>query len=126
VSDVEVNWYQHDVMVTVGKAERDFLLALGFQVEAEAKPNVPVDTGFLRNSSYVNGAGTNTFSPRSDHGHNTTPEPAQPDDDKEIVVGFAAEYAVYVEVDQPYLYPALQRVAQQANGTIEAAGRKHL
>lgn len=119
-----INWYEQDVIAKVADASAEFLLAMGFQVEAEAKVNAPVDTGFLRNSSYVNGAGQNTFTPRQDGDRETVssiPTPA----DGEVVVGFAADYAVYVEAEQPFLYPALQRVASQANGIIEAVGKKH-
>lgn len=120
---MSVKWYEQDVLLRVENASAEFLLALGFQVEAEAKVRAPVDTGFLRNSSYVNGAGQNTFVPRHD-GDRETVGSAQSAEDG-VAVGFGADYAVYVEANQPFLYPALQSVAQQAEGIIEAVGRKH-
>lgn len=122
----DVNWYQDKVMAAVKDAEQEFLLALAFQVEAEAKVNAPVDTGFMRNSSYVVGAGQNTFVPRHDGDKETTPSPATPQDDQEVVIGFAADYTIYVESTQPFIYPALQSVVAQAGGTIQAAGANHL
>jgi hypothetical protein len=130
---MSVKWYEQDVLLRVENASAEFLLALGFQVEAEAKVRAPVDTGFLRNSSYVNGAGQNTFVPRHETltskktgqtAEHETVGSAQSAEDG-VAVGFGADYAVYVEAEQPFLYPALQSVAQQANGIIEAVGRKH-
>lgn len=123
-----VNWYEQDVVVTANNAMEEALLALAFQIEAAAKVDAPVDTGFMRNASYVVGGDTNTFQVRSEE-HNgrryetaTHPEPAPPSG---VTVGFAADYTIFVETQQPFLYPAAQRVASQAGGTIEAVGRRH-
>lgn len=119
-----INWYEQDVIAKVADASAEFLLAMAFQVEAEAKPNVPVDTGFLRNSSYVKGAGTDTFTPRQDGDRETVSSILTPADG-EVVVGFAADYAVYQEIKNNFLHSALQRVAAQAGGIIESVGKKH-
>lgn len=120
----EINWYEQDVMLAVEGATQDFLLAMAHQVIAEAKPNVPVDTGFLRNSDYVIGAGTNTFTPKHSGDKQTVSSPPTPQDD-EVVAGFAADYAVYQEIQRSFLANALESVAQQAQGIIQTAGKKH-
>lgn len=130
----EINWYEEDVLLAVDGASRDFLLAMAHQVIAEAKPNMPVDTGFLRNSDYVVGAGENTFTPKratlksrktgQTAEHETVPSVPSPVDN-EVIAGFAADYAVYQEIEQGFLHRALQSVAQQAQGIIQTAGKKH-
>lgn len=126
-NDVTVNWYEEDVILAAEGAMGEALLALAFQVEAEAKVKAAVDTGFMRNSSYVVGGNENTFHARSEEKdgreYNTvnSPEPAAPGG---AVVGFAADYSIYVETQQPFLYPALRSVANQADATIEAVGKR--
>lgn len=119
-----VDWYAEDVLLVVDDVTEEALLALAFQVEAEAKVNAPVDTGFLRNSSYVAGGDTNTFRSQSANGRNTVNR-AEPSPPNGAVVGFGADYSIFVESRQPFLYPAAQQVMQQAEGTIAAVGRRH-
>jgi|GEM_PF-5403482 len=121
----EIRWHERDVLIVFENASKDFLLAVAHQVEAEAKPGMRVDTGFNRNSSYVVGAGENTFQSRNEGTRSTVPTATQPRTDDEIVVGFAADYAIYQELANPTLYPALVRVAQQASGIVDTVGRKH-
>lgn len=124
----QVNWYEQDVLLAAGNAMQEALLAIAFQIEAEAKVKAPVDTGFMRNSAYVVGGDTNTFQAQTQDASGrqyetaTHPEPAPPNG---VTVGFAADYTIFVEAQQPFLYPAAQRVARQAGGTIEAVGRRH-
>lgn len=118
-----VNWYQEDVIVRVDGASAQSLLAIAFQIEAIAKTKAAVDTGFMRNSGYVVGADINTFVSRADDGYETvsSPEPAPPGG---ATVGFAANYSIYVEQNQPFLYPAALAVQQDAGGIIESVGRE--
>lgn len=118
-----VNWYEEDVILAVDGASAQALLAIAFQIEAIAKTKAAVDTGFMRNSGYVVGVDTNTFMDRDSDGHETVdhPEPAPPGG---ATVGFAANYSIYVEQRQPFLYPAALAVQQEAGGIIEAVGRE--
>lgn len=123
-----VNWYQDDVILAVDGASEQSLLAIAIQIEAIAKTKAAVDTGFMRNASYVVGVNTNTFQARSEeidgtvHETVSAPEPAPPGG---ATVGFAANYTIYVEEHQPFLYPAALAVQQEAGGIIEAVGREH-
>lgn len=124
----EVRWYADDVMGIVDNANDEMLLALAYQVEAEAKVRAAVDTGFMRNTTYVNGAGTNTFAAKTQTNDNRdyhTVSSAQAAPEREVVVGVAADYAVYSEMEQPFLYPALVVVMNNAGGIIETVGKKH-
>jgi len=132
-NDVSANWHEQDVMVAVADANRQMLLAIAHQIEAEAKPNAEVDTGFMRNSSYVAGAGENTFAAKEQTvtdkrgrkgKRKTAPSAATPSDDNEVIIGFAADYTIYREVIHPFVYPAAQRVAEQAQGIIEPIGKR--
>lgn len=123
-----VNWYAEDVLAVVDGASAEMMEALAFQVEAVAKTKAAVDTGFMRNSGYVVTQGVNTFQARSEeidgqqHDTVNNPEPAPPNG---ATVGFAADYSIFVETRQPFLYPALQQVMQTAGGTIESVGKRH-
>lgn len=89
-----------------------FLKSVAFSIEREAKILAPVDTGALKNSIIV-----------SDR--NTQPTPAEKDYElprgnrTKVFVGPTMEYAIFQEFGtsrssaQPYLIPALERVANQ-------------
>jgi hypothetical protein len=134
-NDVRINWHAQDVLLAADKAQREWLLRLAFQVEGEFKVRAAVDTGFMYNATYVNGAGESNFiaqekTLRSEKTgqmgvHRTAPSPEQPQDDSEVIMGVAADYAIYSEIRTNALYEALQAVAAQAPATITAVGRKH-
>jgi hypothetical protein len=124
-NDVRINWHAQDVLLAADKAQREMLLRLAFQVEGEYKVRAAVDTGFMRNSTYVNGAGESSFIAQERDGHNTAPSPEQPSTDSEVIMGVAADYAIWSEILTNALYEALQAVAAQAPATITAVGRKH-
>lgn len=118
-----VNWFQDDVILAVDGASAQSLLAFAFQIEAIAKTKAAVDTGFMRNSGYVVGVDTNTFQARSEDGRETVsaPEPAPPGG---ATVGFAANYTIYEEERNPFVYPAVLAVQQEAGGIIQNVGRE--
>lgn len=133
--DSRVNWYENDVLLVVDNAQREMLLALAFQVEAEFKTRARVDTGFMRNSTYVQGAETSTFLPKTDtlrsrrtgrmEKRETVGRPEVPTDDQEVIIGVAANYALYREIEDGALHQALQAASQQAPATIQEVGKRH-
>lgn len=133
--DSRVDWYANDVLLVVDNAQREMLLALAFQVEAEYKTRASVDTGFMRNSTYVQSAETSTFVPRTDtltsrktgrkQKRETISRPEVPKDDQEVIVGVGANYSIYREIEDGALHQALEAVAQQAPATIQEVGRVH-
>ena len=90
-----------------------------FDVQAAAATGAPVDTGFLRNSIYVETATDSTYgqgagSPPKDS--SLVPEVEKPEDDLTAYIGVGASYGVYVEMGtvhmpaHPYLAPAVEQV----------------
>lgn len=131
----QVNWYEDDVLLVTDNANQEWLLALAFQVEAQYKVRAEVDTGFMRNATYVEGAGQSTFTARSAElesnktgttsTHKTITAPRQPETDGEVVIGVGADYAIYSELRSNALYQALEAVATEAPAVIQSVGRKH-
>lgn len=124
-----VDWYADKVVLLLEGITYDSLLRLAYMIEAEAKIGAPVDTGFLRNTIYVHSKKGSTFQARSQElkskktgsssVHRTADGPASGDKDS-IIVGVAALYAVYAEIRQPFLYPALQKLVRQFGAIIKA------
>ena len=122
-SGFRLNWRGDQAAVVVTDATRKGLLQLGYQLEGEIKVGAPVDTGFMRNSTYVHSSGASTFQAQNgSEGQQTASSPPAADDDT-VIVGVAADYAIYVESTQPFVYPAMQRIARLAGGVIGGAVR---
>lgn len=132
-----VNWYGERVRAQTKQDGKKALLALAFQIEGQAKINITnngqVDTGFMRNSVYVSGAGESSYgntdpsglypSPKSgdDENRELGPELTPAEGDVYVVVG--AAYAIYQETRESFLYTALEQVASNGDVTISRAAR---
>lgn len=129
-----VNWYENNVRVVVDDATGDVLNQLAFQVLGQAQVNITqngqVDTGFLRNSGYVVSEKSNTFGdtdPSGEYQSRKTGDSVQRNrvdqartpDDNGVVAGFAADYAIYQEMANSFLFTALEQVAAQAGAGVE-------
>lgn len=120
-----VRWYGANVKAEVKQKGRKALLAIGFDVEGQAKVNVvnnsQVDTGFMLNSIYTTGAGISNYSNANQSGTYTSskqgdsvdrelaPELTPNADDVYVVAG--AGYAIYQELANSFLYRGLEQVA---------------
>ncbi len=96
------------------------LAEVAFRVEAQAKANAPVDTGFLRNTIQTIAPGQEGAAARAETAHGRTyaaaaTRGAQPD---EAVVVCHAEYAYWVERRTPFLVPAAQAVADAVGAIV--------
>lgn len=139
----KVKMYQRSVILKVAKATDDGLAALAFQIEGEVKRNITeneqVDTGFMRSSVYTvtkkgsghsaaqAGAMSKTFSCKRgravSHADDMAPARALPSNASAgVIVG--ANYAIYQEVDRPFLFPAADKVSKMAKGTLEGVYKK--
>ena len=117
-SKSQVNWYDNDVILAVENATDEILSQLAFFVEAEAKPLMNVDTGFMRNATYA-------IAP--DQNHRNTAEaqagavadrslaPFPDVGEHEAAVHSAAEYAIYPPSD-----PKAPRLVGRVVGAIIA------
>lgn len=143
MSNGEVKMYLRKVTLKVKGATEDALAALAFQIEGVAKRNITnnnqVDTGFMRSSVYTvtkrgsghsaakAGASTKTHSSKRgksvDHSGDMAPARALPQNASAgVIVG--ANYAIYQELAQPFLFPAAEEVSKLAKGTLEGEYKK--
>ena len=135
MSNYTLDWRADEVILALEGATREGLLALAYQLEGEIKVGATpsVDTGFMRNSTYVHSSEASSFQAQSKvlksnktgqkslHQTVNAPPPA---DDETVYVGVAADYAIYRESVDPFVYPALQRVARTAGATVAGAIRE--
>ena len=123
-----VKWYGDEVLLKLKDATAEMIDKAAFLIEGQAKINAPVDTGFMRNSIYVVTPKSNTYSAakgsarsaRNDR--DVAPQANPPENGAVVAVG--AEYAIYQEMQQAFLYPALESVAASKGGEIVSAGKK--
>lgn len=121
-----VTWHGDRAQAEIRGDLDEALTALALQIEAQAKVNVTdngqVDTGFLRTSGYTVAPNANTFVDVADGGLYTSQKTGEqvqrdrapgPADAPQggAVVGFAAEYAIYQEEINSYLFRAVEMVA---------------
>jgi hypothetical protein len=128
--DVELRWNLDHVDVVMEDMTQELAKRLAFSVEAGAKLNIrandQIDTGFMVNSIYsIWGEGSGyeeakgtaegqTVSAKTgavvNHDNDMAPEEALAEDASAgVIVG--ANYAVYQEVANAFLYPAAQAAA---------------
>lgn len=138
VNGVEVNWYENNVRGIIEGASDEIIKRAAFSIEAEAKINVTengqVDTGFMRNSIYAKTKDTSGYNTTDADGTYTSQRTGQAvkrrraDEadlqDADAVVHVAAEYAIYQEMDNPFLYNAMETVIGQFGGIVEQVRRE--
>lgn len=131
----KLTWNKRQVMLTVEKATAAQMGVMALRVESEAKQNIvandQVDTGFMLNTVYHVAEGSNSY-PTTDApgvklsgktGQLRTVEKApQADLPSEFMalVACGAEYAIYQELKQSFLYLALVQVAGDP-GAVQGA-----
>lgn len=134
----QINWYENDVRLVVEDASAEMVSQLAFQTLGQAQINIQqngqIDTGFLLNSGYVVSERDDTFGNTDPSGayqsrktgdmvqRQRVDQAARPDEGG-AVVGFAAEYAIYQEMQNTYLYRALEQVAAQGGSTVQVTPR---
>lgn len=135
----KVNWYSQRVKVQIDKqVTKPVLDALAFQIEAQTKVNITdngqVDTGFMRNSTYVVTPLRNTHGQTAESGTYPSPKTGQSVQRNAVaaasppeggaIVAVAAEYAVYQETKNSFLWRAVETVAgQRADAVIRQVAR---
>lgn len=127
----KLNWYKEKVMVAANKAID--VKAIALQVEAHAKQNIvdndQVDTGFMLNSVYSVFPGGDTFGQTDPSGsypdkngtgvdRNIIPPSPLPSRAKAAVV-VGADYAIYQEIENSFLYKALEQTAGETGSLIK-------
>ena len=128
MAESKVNWYQDRVILSVEGASREMLAKLAFAVEGQAKVNIrdngQIDTGFMVNSVYaVPPGGGSDYAEAKSAAEARNPEAAMlteaqaPEGGAAVAAG--AEYAVYQEMANSFLYRALEQVAGKAEGSLK-------
>lgn len=113
--------------LAIEKAIAASIKKAAFDVEAHAKANVPVATGFLKSSIYAELHGSSDYGNAGEPpaGAELLPEIPRPADDHTAYVAVGASYGVYVELGtvkmaaQPYLAPALDAVRPSFEAALE-------
>lgn len=133
-----INWYENKVRVEVDRITRRGLLAIAHQIEGQTKVNITdngqVETGFLRNSVYVTGLGESSYGQANQSGEYTSQKsgdvverelaPEISNDDKSVAIVAGANYAIYQEMEDSFLFRALEQVVGQvAEARIVEAAR---
>lgn len=128
----KVKWHGKKLRLKLKGAKAAMVDAAAFAIEREAKAGAAVDTGFMVNSGYVVTPKSNTYGEaagkamsKKRHPSQLLAPPAEPPPEGAIL-GFAARYTLYVETTQPFIYPAVERVAAMGEAEIVAAGRREL
>lgn len=128
----ETKFYTEAVLVKVHEAVDVIAEEVAFALEGQAKANIvandQVDTGFMLNSVYAvtrSGSGygsaqgaAKSRNPDAEMGPEVSLNKAK------AVVVVGAEYAVYQEEKQSFLYKAGEDVAGQIGGIVEKVGRE--
>lgn len=111
-------------------------IAAALEIEGQAKINIQankqVDTGFMVNSVYTASdkgvsnipASGETHSKKEGRTVKRNAAPAEQPPENGTLVGVAAEYALYQEVDNAFLYPAAETVANSRGAKIVEAGKE--
>jgi hypothetical protein len=126
-----VNWRTEQVTAIFVKASMDTLSELAFIGEGRTKINITdndqVDTGFMRASTYAVTPGKSDYAGNiaeaglrayeGDARRDAAPAVALPNDHT-VAIAVAAEYAIYQEMLNPFLFPAIESLAKDFNGVV--------
>lgn len=131
-----VDWYAENVILKMDDVTRRGLEAVAARIDALTKLNITandqIDTGFMVNSVYFVTREDSTYGD-VDEGtfldkkgnlveRELAPEADLPEEFQALVC-VGANYAIYPEMDQPFLYPALLQAADEAGGILEVVAR---
>jgi len=129
VQGSKLNWYKERVMLVANQAVN--IKGLALQVEAHARQNIvdndQVDTGFMLNGVYAVFKDGDTFGQTSPSGqyqnkagqmvNRRAIPPAPLPNQAQAAVAVGADYAIYQELANSFLYKALEQTAGET-GTI--------
>jgi hypothetical protein len=133
--DSEVNFREEEIRLQMGDVSAEILAALALQIEAQAKVNIQangqIDTGFMLNSVYTvtdDGSSYNDARGAAESQNEAggmAPEVALADG-ASAAVAVGAEYAIYQEEKQSFLYAAAVQVGQSSGATIERVAKEQI
>ena len=132
VGGATIYWYEETVILETQEKSAEALAAIAAFIEGQAKINITdndqIDTGFMRNSIYwrighkttygstwASGSYEGSKTPGGER--NRAPQAEVQDAAGYVAVG--ADYAIYQELANPFLFPALQAAAAQFNTAVK-------
>lgn len=133
----KVDWFGDEVLLKLAEASQVMIDAAALEIDGQTKLNIQangqIDTGFMVNTVYVVTPLSNTYgnTRNSSQEHSSkqdrsvarriAPQADAPVDGAIVAVG--AEYAIYQEMRNSFLYLALEQVAATRQGAIVAKGK---
>lgn len=132
-------WYTKEVSLTLEGATADVLGGAAFQIEAEAKINIrnnrQIDTGFMLNSVWAILPEDADPIPESQDFEQATNDAKAQNTDAEMgnkpsipasgaAAGVGASYAVYNEMRNPFMWPAIEATQQKMGGIVDDVAKK--
>ena len=141
MSKARVNWLGDEVLLNIQEATSEGLFVFAQEVVDQAKINITdnqqIDTGFMRNSGYAVGQNDSTYDQIDTSGtfrdregqqvkRTAAPEETLPGSEQpQAAAAFAAEYTLYQEEKDPFLYPALEQVSDaELEAILKAEAKK--
>ncbi len=125
-----VKWYGDKILAQVKVAGQRMADEAALQIEAqtavEIVNNGQVDTGFMLNSVYSVTSGGSSYGPGQADRPDRGAAPAQNAPEGGAVVGVAAEYALWQELRESFLFRAAEVVGSTMQATIIDAGKEVL
>lgn len=132
MTDAQVRWYEQDAILYFGEKERKLLSKLALQCEAFAKINIQqngqIDTGFMLNSTYAITPTESRYGETWESGEYKSSSGGKsverrrveslPQPRDSAAVHCAAEYAIYQEIRQSFLYRALEQLQEAFGGEM--------
>ncbi len=127
-----VDWFGGKVLAHFEDVTALGLEALAARIDGQAKVNInqngQIDTGFMINTVYFVGPSGSTYDATARPGSYKGDKAKAPEaglEDAEAIVAVGADYAIFQELADSFLYKALVQVAGEAGGIIEEVARKH-
>ena len=122
-----VRWYGRQFQALLDGAEERILRKAAFQCEAHAKVNIAandqIDTGFMMNTAYVATPREDTYGQTKADGEyagaktgqakHVEKAPKRSVSGAKAIVAFAANYAIFQELSQPFLFKALEQTEKE-------------
>lgn len=135
----EVFWYGQELMLKLDQMTREAIAALAFHIEGEIKANIhandQVDTGFMVNTVYTVTEDASGYTAVWQSGEyagkegdrvkrELAPEAKLPGE-YDALVAVGADYALFQEFQQPFIFPAFLKAAKEAGGILQTVAKEN-
>lgn len=131
----KVNFHIDHVLVRFKKASEPMAEAIALQMEAYTKDKITsnrqIDTGFMRNATYIVSRRLSTFGKANASGvyqgkkRKLAPQVSLPSNALAACANGAA-YAIFQEEKKPFMYPAAVKTAADVHGKAEKVFKENL